>query len=49
MDQKFFAHSLRLNYKPSGAKWSEANDVTNDPVARNFNGREMALSGEGAR
>jgi hypothetical protein len=43
MDEESFADSLRTNYKSFGAIRSEADHFTNDPIARNLDGREVAL------
>lgn len=43
MDQKFVADALGVHNKSFGAKRSQANDLTNNPIARNFDWRETAL------
>lgn len=43
MDQEFFADALGADYKTFGAIWSEADNFTNDPVAVNFDWREVAV------
>lgn len=43
MDKKFVAYSLGLDFKTFGAIWSETDNFTNDPIARDFNRREVAI------
>jgi hypothetical protein len=43
MDQKFVADALGLHDKSFGAIRPQANYLTNNPLARNFDRRETAL------
>ena len=46
MDQEFIVDALRVNDKSFGPKRSQANDLTNNSIARNFDRRETALGVE---
>jgi hypothetical protein len=46
MDQELLAQSLRLDYKTFRAIWPEANNFTNDPIARHLNRLEVTLGGK---
>jgi hypothetical protein len=43
VDQEFFANAPGFNFEPFGTIGSEAYDFTNDPIARDFNGCEVAI------
>ena len=47
MDEELLTDFLRFNHEPFGTKRPEADDFTNDPIARNFHGREVTLRIEG--
>jgi hypothetical protein len=44
MDQKFIADALRVNDKSFGAVRPQADDLTNDSIARNPDRRETAFA-----
>jgi len=46
VDDQFLAYSLRVNYKTFGAKGSESDNLANNSVARNLDGREMPFGPE---
>jgi hypothetical protein len=43
VDQELVADALRGDHETLGAVRSQADDLTNDSVARDFDGRETAL------
>jgi hypothetical protein len=43
MDEKFLTDSLRLDHKPFGTIRSEADNLTNDSITRDFDRREMPI------
>jgi hypothetical protein len=49
MDNEFSTETFRVNYKASWTIWSETNNFANEPIPRNFHGREVTFSIEGKR
>lgn len=48
MDQQFVAETFGLGNEAARTIQSQANDLTNDAIARNFYRRETSWFGEGA-